>query len=362
VKIAYVARQDGTDMRISKECNSLLAAGHDVTLIGWDRTPGQQRPDPMPDVPRRLLRREASFGPRAVARSYPAFVGHIARQLRELRPDVVHCVNEDLAGVALALRRRMRFRVVCDLFDSVALRWSAASRPMRAAADMAARFVHERSDALIATDAARAALLRRHAYIVPNYPVDPGPELALTCLPSSGRLRVYVGGTLTRNRGLSAICTLLDSGLDLQPVTAGWTYDRFASDFTQRPEVEHHGLVTPQQSLKLAASCHVILCFYEPSNRNNIMASPNKIYDAMCVGRPVIISEETLVARWVTQQRLGYAVPYHDTSALASLIGSFPRGSRTVSETAVRLRSVFETGYSWKVAEQSLFAAYASLS
>ena len=55
VKVLYASRNDGTDTRISKECNSLLAAGYQVVFVGWDRNPGVVKSNPMPDVDKEVM-------------------------------------------------------------------------------------------------------------------------------------------------------------------------------------------------------------------------------------------------------------------------------------------------------------------
>ena len=47
------------------------------------------------------------------------------------------------------------------------------------------------------------------------------------------------------------------------------------------------------------------MCSYEPSNQNNINASPNKIYDAIQTNTPIIINNEVKVAAFVKRKNIG---------------------------------------------------------
>jgi glycosyltransferase involved in cell wall biosynthesis len=361
VRVAYVARNDGTDTRISKECNSLLAAGYHVTLIGWDRSPGASRSDPMPAVLKRLFVRRAGFGPGGVAAGAAGFLRHAAKQLWLLRPHVVHCANEDLALFALALRPLLRYTVVCDIFDSIALRWSASGAARAGLARSAAGFAQRFSDAVLVTDEARRArLLTRPAAaaVVPNYPVDAGAALAL-CVPAlNDPVRLYVSGSLTAGRGLNGLLALLEQRPDVQVVCAGWPLDEVSRGFVQHERVEYHGVVSPRESLRLAASCHAVVALYAPANDNNLLASPNKVYDALCVGRPLIINREAIISRWVADVGAGHLVPYGDAAALATVVDRLIASRAAAAGEARRLRGIFEAGYSWSVAEEALLATY----
>ena len=43
MRVLYLSRNDGTDMRVSKMCNSLARLGHEVYFVGWDRTPNASK-------------------------------------------------------------------------------------------------------------------------------------------------------------------------------------------------------------------------------------------------------------------------------------------------------------------------------
>ena len=72
--------------------------------------------------------------------------------------------------------------------------------------------------------------------------------------------------------------------------------------------VNFHGVVDQQESLRLMSSCDVVFCFYNPAIPNNRNASPNKVYEAICLGKKRVINEEARVSEWVQAQRFGYVV------------------------------------------------------
>jgi hypothetical protein len=62
------------------------------------------------------------------------------------------------------------------------------------------------------------------------------------------------------------------------------------------------------------------LCLYESNIVNNIYASPNKIYDGIKVGTPVIINQEVLVSDFVREQKLGYILPSYNPTDVTQVL------------------------------------------
>ena len=362
LRIVYVARNDGTDMRVSKECNSLLKFGHDVHFVGWRDSVDHDRPDPMPDVPKHFFSSLQGGSALKKLLRAPGFAFHVGRMVHGLRPDVVHFVNEDLGLLVVSLQRGYGFKSVCDLFDSIELKWGQKRYPVNVIARLVTKLVHEKSDVLIVTDDARKARLgtfQKKAHTVSNYPVDVGEEFALRLPDREGPLRLYVAGTLYAARGLSSLLELLNARDDVEIISAGWLHDEIAREFIGHPAVDYRGVIKPSESLQVAASCHAIVALYDPSNENNVMASPNKIYDAICIGRPVIINREAAVSHWVSEHDAGYVVRYGDMEELGAVVDALNQQRDNMYETAVSLRELFERGYSWDVAERTLLTAYA---
>src|SRR5262249_55467060 len=252
------------------------------------------------------------------------YAWHILRTLARLRPRVVCTVNEDCALMLLPFRGLLYRYLVCDIFDALADRLDTSRWPVRCLLGLVTELARGGADRPIATDKQRFRRLGRHrrkSSVIENVPEDPGEDLALT-LPD-GPVKVYVAGTLLENRGLKEILSVAERLPQLEIISAGWPYDAYsATVFVRHPRVTFHGIVTSRQSLQLAAGCNAVLAFYEPGPINHLYASPNKVYDAMSVGRPVLINSETRIARWVESAGVGWCCPYHDVASLQRLVSS----------------------------------------
>jgi glycosyltransferase involved in cell wall biosynthesis len=335
-----------------------------VTLVGWSRA-GEAHPgEHLSGIQALMYAAPAPQGPFDSMAQMGGFVQHVLRSLRTVRPDVVHAVNEELALLGLLLRSVFGYRVVCDVFDSVALKWGAHAIPVSAAARTVSYLAHRFSDVLIVTDERRRGRLgpfSDKAAVVGNYPVDIGSAVANRLPDGDGPIKLYVSGALYDARGLEMLLDLLERRDDVRIVSAGWVYDAVAERFVAHEAVDFRGVVTPEESLRMAADCHAVVALYKPSTQNNVLASPNKLYDALCIGRPIVINRETSVSQWVDEQDVGYLVTYGDAGELDQVVSRLKENAANMDVKARYLREVFTQGYSWEVAERALLDAYATL-
>ena len=359
MRIALIHGNDGSDVRVGKTCRSLARLGFDVHFIGWDRRPGTPKTVDLGGAASHIMVRDTSHG-RGSAAGHGAFLAHVVRSLYRLRPDVVCAVNEELACAVLPFRGWLYQRLVCDIFDSLSARTGDRPWPVRKALSAAGNLALRGADRLIATDEHRKGLLGHFAaktVVIENVPEDPGEELARS-MPS-GPVSIWVGGSLEEIRGLRQLLDAIEPLEEVRIVSAGWPYDAFSSEvFLKHPRVDYRGVVTARQALQLAASCDAVFCYYSPINVYMVHASPNKVYDAMAVGRPVLINLEVRLAEWVGQAGVGYTCAYADVDCLRSVIVQLSARREALPEFAANARRRFLDRHHWGLMETRLAELY----
>ena len=362
MRIAVIHGNDGSDVRIGKICRSVSRLGHDVHFIGWDRRPHTIKIIDLGSAARQVMQWETQFG-RGDLLGYAKFARHVVKTLASLKPDVVHCVNEDFALLVLPFRGVLFDSLVCDVFDSLTDRHSHRGAVIDVMTRAVAEIVRSGADRLIATDEARFERFGRHrakTSIIENVPEDPGEELSQR-IPE-GSTKLYVAGTLTESRGLRQMLDASNHVENLQIISAGWPFDEYAAEtFLRHPKVRYEGVLTARQSLDLAASCDAVFAFYAPTSSNNLLASPNKIYDAMSVGRPVIINSEARVSQWVVTNGLGWRSAYTDVSGLTSILAGLLGARQRLPQFAARARQLYAAKHTWSIMEGRLGVLYDDL-
>ncbi len=368
MKILYLSRNDGTDYRGAKICNSLVKLGHTVVNVGWDRTPDKPKKLCLvPEVKLRILRRPGVFEQNSLE-GWADYYPHVIRSLYAERPDAVQAVNEETAALVLPFKRTLFRWLILDVYDSVTANYYRA-RWLDLAARVCRWLGNSGSDWIVETAPELQAMLGRFArksIVIENAPFDPGNEIAAR-VPTAGPIRLALGGGLTRRRmGLD----VLVAALDLLPPgsviveASGWLGDDYAKNvFAKHPAVRYRWLANAPAFLEVAGSCDALLYLRSDSCESQYVASvrPNRLFEALAVGRPIIVNPGLAIGRWIEEDKLGIVLPRFDPLTLASAISSLKERRTALPDQARHMRQVFLAGHVWPVMEQRLGQLYGKL-
>lgn len=368
MKIAFIARNDGSDMRQAKICNSLVRLGHEVIYIGWNREPGKQRKNILdPRIQRYVFEWNAGFGEMSLS-GWPQFIRFMSMVLGSFRPDVAHVRDEQMASFVLPFKGTLYRYLVLDIFDSLLGRnytnpaLKAGTWAMRHSAQLGADRIIETSEDLQAMLGSRTA----KSVIIMNVPHDPGDSVAFD-FPDAPNVQICVGGSLSKEReGLETILTaieMLPEGA-VQVQASGWLHDDYAKEvFAKHPAVNYRWLDSPDDFRKIAGKCDAMTYLCANVNGTDYRANvlPNRFFDAMSIGRPLIVSNRLKIAERAQKLGTGFACDPKDPAALAAILGSLLDRRAQLPTEVPRIRKMFTEHYTWNRMEERLGELYDGL-
>jgi len=353
------ANSVSTDPRVERAMRCIHSAGYRCMALGWARERAEMdapKPDGL-DVRRFYFPGRFGGGAANVA-GLLAFNVWLLYMHVKGRPRVIHAVDLDTVLPALVARLLLKNRVVYDVAD-----WYADSRklgPFRGLVHRLERWVCRRADLVVLAHEERLRQVGpglRSWVVVYNTPEDLGP-------PDSGRVEsreayfAYVG-VLQPDRGIPQIIAAASTA-EARVVIAGFGP---LAEFCRRRAgdaagVDFRGRVSHGEALALQRDALAVLALYDPGVWNNRLAAPNKLFEAMMLGRPVITSLGTLAGEIVAREGIGLAVPYGDVHRLAEamdFLASHPAERRRMGE---RARALYEKRYSFAEQCRRLREAY----
>ena len=342
------------DVRVEKVTDALLAAGHEVHLMCRNRTGlplheriGRLEVHRMPSWPRAgtWLDRASSFP----AFMNPRWVRHVLRVSRAAKVDLLLCRDLPLAPLALWVGRQLGVPVIVDIAENYPamlkhrFRWKEfrlrnllVRNPFLAAA--LERFVVRRADALLAVvEESRDRLVQVGAppdrvEVVCNTPTMARIQAMATAAEHRGRstssIRLVYLGLLGHSRGidvtLEALRELEGSGLDVHfDVIGGLAgdadYPAHAAALGIAHRVTFHGHMPYEAALRVVAAGDVGIVPHHATEhwRTTI---PNKLFDYMAAGVPVLVSDAPPTKRIVEQTGCGLVFADRDPKDLARCI------------------------------------------
>lgn len=318
-----MARNDGSDMRVRKEVISLSKFFEDnqiyVILLhsALEHPLGKELSNVTYLRVGKLLQR-FKFGKLFLPFSFLLRAGTVlfTKSVRS-----VHVVNDEMF-LTILLCRLIKTHVVLDVFDSYELKFSERKGLLGFILRWVSRVAKLNANKVIVTDFWRRNLLDEKviekAVILPNYP-------SIASLPRISDLglsfgkhsnSIFFGGSLFKSRGIDTIIEFLSKSPNMRVQCAGWVLDEAAQELIDHPQVDYHGVLSQEMSNKLCGECLASVALYEPKNLNNIYASPNKIYDSLCLGEYVFINSETKLSSWIGRSKLVKVFSYFDSGGL----------------------------------------------
>jgi len=363
VKIAHLtsAHPDG-DVRIfHKECVSLATAGFDVSMI----------------LPNTISRTEkgvsiVSFPAKKGSRFYRMFnvVNKVCREAIILDADVYHLHDPELLRIALKLKRKGK-TVIYDAHEDLPRQIiSKAYIPKlfrKIIASIIEKYENSRvrklDGAITATPFIRDRFIKVNANTIDinNYPLIEEIDFIEQSWTDKNRSVCYIGG-LTEIRGIKEL--VLAAGIaDIQIEVAGELSESLKTKLQSLngwKNIKLHGYISRKESMTLKAkSMAGVVTFLKAENHIN--AQPNKIFEYMASGIPVISSNFELWKQIVEKNECGICVDPSDPNEIAKAIifvVDNPEAAKKMGENGIRL---VKEKYNWDIEKKKLVEFYLKL-
>lgn len=229
----------------------------------------------------------------------------------------VHVINETcLLSCFLPLLGKP---IVLDIFDSLFLKRAQFLKD-----SIIERMVHGIPKFIIVTDENRKELIHKKqqgkTLVAPNYPFLSDFQEVLPF--DNGKLNIAFVGSLQKTRGTELLKGLLSADVNkhLKIHMVGWIYDDISSEISKHEQTIYYGVKEQFEALNICGQCDYLISLYAPISQNNINASPNKIFDGILQGIPVIINKEVKVSSLVEELNVGFILEdYYDNKYLQVL-------------------------------------------
>jgi glycosyltransferase involved in cell wall biosynthesis len=137
----------------------------------------------------------------------------------------------------------------------------------------------------------------------------------------------YFGG-LVNSRYLDELFSLARTEKFNMLVGGFGSADREAlcRELDQLPNFRYFGRMTMVDGLQMSNNADIIYAMYCKNNLNHIYAAPNKLYEAMFLGKPIITTKGTLPGKKVVDNNIGWAID-ENTEELIHLLRSIDNKS-----------------------------------
>jgi len=340
-----------------------LSQKYEVIILGWDREREYNRYENIgSNITLKRLSLKAPYGNYSILLYYPIFWIWVIANLVMMKPDIVHSCDFDALVPARIFRLFTSCKIVFDNFDKFAMAFiPPKNRFLYNIIDWFEDLLACKSDLLIVVSPERLKTFRwipKKRILVMNCPEDiqnQSYEDISTDFQDSKDFVIVYAGVIAIERGLVILERAIRDIANVKLLIAGRiAHDEVLNHLKRNPDFRYFGLLTPEKAIQLESLADVIPILYDPEIPINRVANPNKLFEAMMLGKSVI---SNVCRKLVDDVGCGLIVDYDFESTKDALL-TLIQSPESRLEMGIKGRKAFETQYNWNEMRNRLLFGY----
>lgn len=227
---------------------------------------------------------------------------------------IIHACDFDTILPALLMKMFCRKIVVYDIFD-----WFVDSRNfhnafLRWIILQLEKFALKRSEVTIICEEERKKQLCYQPiqlWVLPNIPNFSIPLVSTSNDFIHDKIRLSYVGVFASHRGLEKVIEIMREFSDLLELNIagfGELEPIIVAADKELSNIHYYGSVPYEKGLEIMKESDLILALYEKTIPNHIYAAPNKYYEGLFLGKPILTTEGTYVGIKTENYKTGFAI------------------------------------------------------
>lgn len=282
---------------------------------------------------------------------------------------VVHAIDFDLGlpvFIAKRLNSKLKFDVVYDIADFVETFHSPIPKSIRKMVKKLSERIMEYARFIIIPDENRLINIPANCHektVIINNSIDPPKETRdYPVNVHKSMLNIFYYGALSKDRGIELL--LKQKNVALWFAGKGELQDDIKAHANKYDTIHYLGYLGFEETLSVASQMDIIYMVYDPNYQHNQIASPNKLYEALYLGKPCIVAEHTSVDTFVEKYDIGYVTKF-DEHNLQNVIAEINHkelaaGLEELATKGKHAKEIY-TNFSWDASKKRLVEIYNSI-
>jgi len=309
-------------------------------------------------------------------------IWHLGKKVKELKPEIIICVEPLTLLIAWVLKKKLKFRVIFDVHEFFAISFSERfPRFFRLPAylfyQLSLKQLMKIADAVfVVNQEMRNQLLGRNkripSLVLPNYPVKnvwdyecniPG-SLEQICEMNFDF--IYIGG-LTEDRGvfkiLKMVSILKQDFPFLKVLIVGkffkkeveQRFNQSINDYNLNALIYYQSWIPAEKIGLLLKRSKFGLWIFNPKNKRLQLSTPLKVLEYLAAGLPVLTIKTPIMKALIEKNGLGICSAYQSKAladACAKLLNLKQSEYQAMSDKCIKLT---ENKFNWEALEPELF-------
>ena len=353
------------DSRSTKEIIALAEAGHTVKVIGWDRS--GEAVGKCQSIFEKYANRvsfefysrktESGGGIKNITKFFSWFKyveKTLGKNINEI--EWIHACDLDSGWPAYRICKKTKKNLTYDIFDYYVDSHSLPTALRGVVEKMEISVINYAQTTIICTEERREQINKanfRKVVVIHN-----SPDISEVNLEVPLIWDYAYCGAFVEDRLIEETLKGYKNNRDLHFLFAGGgKYQNLAEECVKDKNFEYKGKIPYSEVLDNEARTAVLSAIYSPTKRNHRLCAPNKFYEALALGKPVIVCKGTGIDRIVEENNLGAVINY-DVDEFYAALRNLLFDVKKREEMGVRAKKVYLEKYNWDIMKRRLLEIY----
>lgn len=360
------------DPPVEKAALALLNAGYDVKIIGWDRDTDYvlkndfvKLSDYEVEVIRFGIKAQFSGGIKKNLLPLCLFLKRLRSWLikNQTTYDVIHAFDFDTGFIASRYAKKFNKKFVYHILDyyvaSHGLRKTVLEKPI---CKLENSVINGADATIICTEKRKeqiAGSTPKRLAVIHNTPADAQRKQCENKTKQTGRIKIVYVGILAPSRLLRDIVSVISNNSSVELHVGGFgILEAFFKDQAHTfDNIYYYGRLSYDQTLSLENECDIMLAIYDPTVDNHRFAAPNKFYESLMLGKPVIMAHGTGMSEVVEENAIGELIEFSQDGFIDGLNRLIARKDEWPM-IGKRMQEIYRNQYCWDEMESRLLGLY----
>lgn len=355
------------DPRATKVAKSLARNGYNVNILAWDRVGLFSKIERNVDFTIYRFQFKSPSGQLSLVFYLPVWWLFEFSWLIRQKWDIVHVADFVTLLPALIASKLKRKLIIYDIYDFYADNAPPSTpRLFRYFISNLDKLLMKFVDCIIIVDESRYPQIGNNsqkAIVITNSPEDALKNGSISeSKKRNDKFLIFYAGHLSRERGFLQIISAIIDMDDVQLVIAGFGKDEheLLQLFSRSKNVKYIGRISYEDVIRWSLKADLLFALYDTIVPNNKYASPNKLFEAMMCGKPILVNKGTAMAEIVSKENCGLVVNYnkYEIKKAIELLKYDPTLCVKLGNNG---RKAYEIKYDWSIMEGRLLNLYHNL-
>jgi len=354
------------DTRVNREARSLTAAGHKISIFSWNRDRESDQHFET-DFGSRVF----MIGPNCQKRTFfifllklPIFWISCLLSSRKIDFSIVHAHDLDTLPIAFLMSRIREAKLVYDAHESYSDMISDdVPSFISALTRIVERYLIRKTDSIVIAAEEIASLIgATNAIVVLNCPAKSELLIDESKSAKGGPFKLGYFGSLEPGRFLIESIDTISRRSDFLLTIGGegTLADIIRKLAASSERIDFIGKRTHDEVMRYSAECDAMVILLDPANKNYMISTPLRLFEAMALGIPSIVTQESCSARIVLSEKCGFICDF-DEGSFVELLDHIASSPVELMEMGKRGRAAFERVYNWENQALKLIQAYSEI-